>query len=44
MEAKLSARRVGSMTILLTTRKWHWFGTLSIAPNGRIDAVWLDLA
>jgi hypothetical protein len=22
--------------------KWHWFGTLSIAPNGRIDAVWLD--
>jgi hypothetical protein len=22
--------------------KWHWFGTLSIAPNGRIDSVWLD--
>ena len=22
--------------------KWHWFGTLSVAPNGRIDAVWLD--
>jgi hypothetical protein len=22
--------------------KWHWFGTLSLAPNGRIDAVWLD--
>jgi hypothetical protein len=22
--------------------KWHWFGTLSAAPNGRIDAVWLD--
>ena len=21
---------------------WHWFGTLSVAPNGRIDAVWLD--
>ena len=22
--------------------KWHIFGTLSVAPNGRIDAVWLD--
>jgi hypothetical protein len=22
--------------------KWHWFGTLSVAPNRRIDAVWLD--
>ena len=22
--------------------KWHWFGTLSVAPNGRIDAVWFD--
>ena len=22
--------------------KWHWFGTLSVAPSGRIDAVWLD--
>ena len=22
--------------------KWHWLGTLSVAPNGRIDAVWLD--
>ena len=22
--------------------KWHWFGTLSVAANGRIDAVWLD--
>jgi hypothetical protein len=21
---------------------WHWFGTLSIAPNGRIDVVWFD--
>lgn len=20
----------------------HWFGTMSVAPNGRIDAVWLD--
>jgi hypothetical protein len=22
--------------------KWHWFGTVSVAPNGRIDAVWFD--
>jgi hypothetical protein len=22
--------------------KWHWFGTLSVAPNGRIDVIWLD--
>ena len=22
--------------------KWHWFGTLAIAPNGRIDVVWYD--
>jgi hypothetical protein len=22
--------------------KWHWFGTLSVAPNGRIDSVWYD--
>src|SRR6476646_5484508 len=22
--------------------KWHWFGTLSVAANGIIDAVWLD--
>ncbi len=22
--------------------KWQWFGTMSVAPNGRIDAVWLD--
>jgi hypothetical protein len=22
--------------------KWHWFGTLAVAPNGRVDAVWLD--
>jgi hypothetical protein len=21
---------------------WHWMGTMSTAPNGRIDAVWLD--
>src|SRR4029078_9879943 len=22
--------------------KWHWFGTMSVAPNGRCDSVWLD--
>ena len=22
--------------------KWHWMGTLAVAPNGRIDVVWLD--
>jgi hypothetical protein len=22
--------------------KWHWFGTCSVAPNGRLDAVWYD--
>jgi hypothetical protein len=22
--------------------KWHWFGTLSVAPSGRIDGVWYD--
>lgn len=21
---------------------WHWFGTLSVAPNGRIDTCWYD--
>lgn len=24
------------------TNKWHWFGTFSVAPDGRLDAVWLD--
>jgi hypothetical protein len=22
--------------------KWHWMGTMAVAPNGRIDSVWLD--
>lgn len=22
--------------------RWQWFGTMSVAPNGRIDAVWND--
>ena len=24
------------------TSAWQWFGTMSVAPNGRIDVVWLD--
>jgi hypothetical protein len=24
------------------TSAWQWFGTMSVAPTGRIDAVWLD--
>jgi hypothetical protein len=26
----------------LNPDKWHWLGTLAVAPNGRIDSVWLD--
>ena len=25
-----------------TTSAYQWFGTMSVAPDGRIDAVWLD--
>ncbi len=25
-----------------STNAWQWFGTLSVAPGGRIDAVWND--
>jgi len=24
------------------TDAWHWFGTMDVAPDGRIDAVWND--
>jgi len=24
------------------TNAWHWFGTLGVAPNGRIDVCWYD--
>ncbi len=24
------------------TSAWQWFGTMSVAPNGRIDAIWGD--
>jgi len=26
----------------LSTNAWQWFGTLGVAPNGRLDAVWND--
>ncbi len=26
----------------VTRSAWQWFGTLSVAPNGRLDAVWND--
>jgi hypothetical protein len=35
-----SPRRINDDPI--NQSKWHWFGTLSVAPNGRIDSVWLD--
>lgn len=25
-----------------TNSKYQWFGTMSVAPNGRIDVIWLD--
>jgi hypothetical protein len=25
-----------------STTAWQWFGTMSVAPSGRIDVVWLD--
>lgn len=25
-----------------TDGAWQWFGTMSVAPNGRIDVIWLD--
>jgi hypothetical protein len=26
----------------ISSANWQWFGTMSVAPNGRIDVVWLD--
>jgi hypothetical protein len=26
----------------ISNNKYQWFGTMSVAPNGRIDVVWLD--
>lgn len=25
-----------------TAENWQWFGTMSVAPNGRVDAIWND--
>ena len=35
-----AARRINDDPI--NANKWHWFGALAVAPNGRLDAVWLD--
>src|SRR6476620_10104815 len=34
------ARRINDDQV--DQNKWHWFGALSVAPDGRLDAVWLD--
>ncbi|NOX86595.1 MAG: T9SS type A sorting domain-containing protein [Chlorobi bacterium] len=26
----------------LSEHNWQWFGTMSVAPDGRIDVIWLD--
>jgi hypothetical protein len=26
----------------ITSASWQWFGTMSVAPNGRIDVIWND--
>jgi hypothetical protein len=35
-----SAKRVNDDPI--NHSKWHWMATFAVAPNGRIDSVWLD--
>src|ERR1043166_7214055 len=35
-----TARRINDDPV--NHAKWHWFGTLSVAPNGRIAVVWFD--
>jgi len=27
---------------LVSSNAWQWFGTMSVAPNGRIDVIWND--
>ena len=34
-------RRINDDTFS-SASKWHWFGTFSVAPDGRLDAIWLD--
>ncbi len=38
-ETWTSAHRVNDD---VSTTAWQWFGTMSVAPTGRIDVVWLD--
>jgi hypothetical protein len=26
----------------VNAKTWHWFGTIGVASNGRIDSVWMD--
>jgi hypothetical protein len=35
-------RRINDDPFSNTASKWHWFGTFSVAPDGRLDAIWLD--
>jgi hypothetical protein len=35
-------KRINDDPISATASKWHWFGTFSVAPDGRLDAIWLD--
>jgi len=34
--------RVNDDLTMIGQGAWHWFGTMSVAPNGRIDVVWND--
>ena len=50
LDVNFSSSTDGGITWSLPTRvnddlssdNWQWFGTMSVAPNGRIDVVWLD--
>jgi hypothetical protein len=35
-------RRINDDPFSHAASKWHWFGTFSVAPDGRLDAIWLD--
>jgi hypothetical protein len=37
-----ASRRINDDPFSHDASKWHWFGTFSVAPNGRLDAIWLD--
>jgi hypothetical protein len=50
MDVHLARSTDGGMTFSAPVRvnddpasgAWHWFGTIAVAPNGRIDVVWND--